>query len=140
MEDQSGRLVQAFQGRLSGLRWELESRRSQLHRLSPGNLIRNNLQRLDDLSRRSRSALENGLLLRRTRMEGLRVYLESLNPLAVLARGYAIVTHATSGALVRSVRQVLTGDNLEVQVQDGIFPAKVLPPGSQPPSSTGGDQ
>ena len=137
LEDQAFRLRQTFQGRLADLRWELETRRSQLHRFSPGNLIRNNFQRLDDISRRGRSALEHSLLLRRTRLEGLRNRMESLNPLAVLARGYAIVTHPVSGEVVHSVRQVLPGDDLEVRVIDGAFPAQAMPPGSHPLPSTG---
>jgi exodeoxyribonuclease VII large subunit len=137
LEDQSFRLRQTFQGRLADLRWGLETRRSQLHRFSPGNLIRNNFQRLDDISRRGRSALEHSLLLRRTRLEGLRNHMESLNPQAVLARGYAIVTHPDSGEVVNSVRQVLPGDDLEVQVVDGAFPAQALLPGSHPLPSPG---
>jgi exonuclease VII large subunit len=49
--------------------------------------------------------------------------LRSLHPQATLARGYAIVEK--SGVAVRSVRDVKSGDALDVRVSDGSFPVHV---------------
>jgi exodeoxyribonuclease VII large subunit len=51
--------------------------------------------------------------------------LEALSPLAVLERGYAVVTLAEDGSLVRSSRQVKGRDDLRVRVADGTFDAEV---------------
>lgn len=135
--ESTNRLSQVFQAQLSGLRWSLETQSSQLLRFSPANLIRNNRQRLDELIRRSRSALDYDLRLRRTRLDGQKTRLESLNPLAVLSRGYALVYHPESGELVRRVSQAHPGNRLEIRLQDGAFPAQVLPIDRQPPDPAG---
>jgi exodeoxyribonuclease VII large subunit len=45
--------------------------------------------------------------------------LETLSPLAVLARGYALVWDASASRLVRSVHQVGVGETLQVRLHDG---------------------
>jgi exodeoxyribonuclease VII large subunit len=49
-----------------------------------------------------------------------------LNPLAVLQRGYAVVTRP-DGGLVVSASQVTPGDAIRVRLGDGGFPARVEP-------------
>jgi exonuclease VII large subunit len=48
--------------------------------------------------------------------------LESLNPLAVLARGYAVVTNKEDGKVISRVSQV--SDVMNVKVSDGEFEVK----------------
>jgi len=45
--------------------------------------------------------------------------LNALSPLAVLGRGYAIVRHHESGAVVKAAQQVQTGDRLHIQLSRG---------------------
>ena len=47
------------------------------------------------------------------------------DPEKVLARGYAVVRHTATGALVRAVGDVTMGDLISVQVADGHFDAEV---------------
>jgi exodeoxyribonuclease VII large subunit len=54
--------------------------------------------------------------------------LNSLNPQAILERGYSIVTQV-DGSLVHSIKQVQPDDNLQVQVSDGEFDVRVQEPG-----------
>jgi exonuclease VII large subunit len=49
--------------------------------------------------------------------------LESLNPLQVLARGYAVVTRMEDGVIVHKVKQARGG--IRVRVSDGEFEANV---------------
>ena len=56
----------------------------------------------------------------------MRARLTSLDPRAVLQRGYAIVQQAATGQVVASVRQVKAGDRLRVMVADGDFETSVL--------------
>ena len=54
----------------------------------------------------------------------LQARLNSLSPLAVLDRGYALVLDA-NGMLVRSARQVAPGDNVTTRLSDGSFTGQV---------------
>ncbi len=51
--------------------------------------------------------------------------LESLSPLAVLARGYAIVRRASDGAIVRGVGDVAPGDRVSLRVAEAELLAAV---------------
>ena len=48
----------------------------------------------------------------------------AVGPKATLSRGYAIV-RTENGRIVRSVGQVKAGEEVDVQVADGRFPATV---------------
>ncbi|MBK9123150.1 MAG: exodeoxyribonuclease VII large subunit [Chloroflexi bacterium] len=75
---------------------------------------------LDGLITRVASARQ----LRRERLNSVIARLEAASPLALLARGYAVVTRS-DGAAVRSTQDVGAGDSLSVRVQDGSFPVRV---------------
>jgi exodeoxyribonuclease VII large subunit len=62
--------------------------------------------------------------LQRTHLLGFEHRLNALSPLAVLERGYAIVSKA-GGELVRSTHQVEPGEDLGVRVSDGSFSVQV---------------
>ena len=56
---------------------------------------------------------------RRQKLGELARTLNALSPLPTLARGYAIVTDAATGAAVTSVKGVSAGDKLRTQLVDG---------------------
>jgi exodeoxyribonuclease VII large subunit len=80
---------------------------------------------LDDFARRGRSALKHRLALNRSSLRGYERRLESLNPLAVLARGYAVVTRRDDGKLVSKVVQAEPDSDIRIRVSDGTFDAIV---------------
>ena len=82
-------------------------------------------QRMDDLEHRSSIAWINRLRLERAQLESAIQRLASLNPISILGRGYAVVTHQ-DGRIVRSIEQVSPGDRLKVQVSDGQFDARAV--------------
>jgi exodeoxyribonuclease VII large subunit len=57
-------------------------------------------------------------------LNALDAQLNSLSPLAVLDRGYALVLDA-HGALVRSATQVAAGDHVLTRLSDGTFTSQV---------------
>ena len=63
--------------------------------------------------------------VRRERLTGLALRLSALNPDAVLQRGYAAVSHGSTGRVIRSVSQVGSGDPIDVRVSDGRFAGTV---------------
>ena len=80
-------------------------------------------QRVDDLLSRAEAATRHSLTLYRERLRGLTGRLVGVSPLGTLERGYAIVHHRETGAVVRSVEQVAPGDTLAIRVTDGEIEA-----------------
>ena len=118
--DLAERLGRISQAALAARHWELNDRLNRLRFQSPQSRLRTDRQRLDDFTRRVEITVQHNLQLRRTCLNGLEQRLASLNPLAVLGRGFAIVSHP-NGPAVRSVTQVQPGDELNVRVSDGEF-------------------
>jgi len=52
--------------------------------------------------------------------------LESLNPLGVLKRGYAVVTRKSDGNLIHKTEQAHLDDEISIRVSDGQFEAKIV--------------
>jgi exodeoxyribonuclease VII large subunit len=121
-------LARSLASLLERLRWTLADRRTALRLVAPLARLANARQRIDELGRRSAEALRHTLALRRAATLGLGQALQAVSPLAILARGYAVVRREDDRALVRSVRQVTAGDALEIRVSDGAFPANVAAP------------
>ncbi len=115
----------ALSARLESIRWRLDGAARALRVLSPGGRMLNLAQRLDELGIRAERALAGWLRARRQELAGLERALASVNPLATLARGYAIVTRADSDLVVTDSAQVDAGDRLWVQVHRGRFAAEV---------------
>ena len=106
---------------LSAKRSNLEQLQNRIKLQSPLYQVLSNRQRVDELLYRADLSLNHFIDIQKTRITGLEKRLSSLNPAAVLHRGYAIVSQ-TDGRIVSSVHQVQAGDYLGVQVQDGRFP------------------
>jgi exodeoxyribonuclease VII large subunit len=94
-------------------------------RASPSGGLARDRQRVDDQLRRAHLAAAGWLRAQRERLAGQGLRLAALDPTRVLARGYAIVTVAPAGALVRSAHQVQAGDDVRIRVADGAFDAVV---------------
>jgi exodeoxyribonuclease VII large subunit len=124
LDELAQRLDRAVQAMLDARRWSLNERANRLRLYSPAARLRGDRQRIDELARRTGTALAHRLLLSRTRLAGLEQRLDSLNPMAVLGRGFAVVSRS-DGSVVRSVAQVSSGDALDVRVTDGSFAARV---------------
>ncbi|MCJ7490669.1 MAG: exodeoxyribonuclease VII large subunit [Dehalococcoidia bacterium] len=85
-------------------------------------------QRVDDVLRLAGTMIDAAFARSREHVGGFLLQLRSLHPQATLARGYALVEK--DGSAVRSVREVKSGDALDVRVSDGAFPARVEPKSS----------
>jgi len=80
-------------------------------------------QRVDDVLRVAGTMVDAAFARSREHVGGFLLQLRSLHPQATLARGYALVEK--DGVAVRRVRDVKSGDALDVRVSDGAFPARV---------------
>ncbi len=119
------RLEQAMLRRLRALASAVELRRAALWAAAPHRQVRERRLRLAALAQRLRGA---GDTLARRRRQGLALLvarLDALSPLAVLARGYAIVTRERDGHVLRSPRDVGVGEHIGVRTEHGRLRAKV---------------
>jgi exodeoxyribonuclease VII large subunit len=112
--------------RLSNLRWSLGQAHNTLARLSPRYAVNTYRQRLDEISLRMERAARVELERKTLHLAHLEQSLRSLNPQAVLNRGYAIVTRTSDGALVKRFDQVNPQDDIRIQVSQGTMDARIL--------------
>ncbi|MCI2262992.1 exodeoxyribonuclease VII large subunit [Xanthomonas indica] len=75
--------------------------------------------RLLALGRRPQAAMARQLQADAQRLRALARALETVSPLATVARGYSILTRADDGSVVRSAAQVAPGDRLRARLADG---------------------
>ncbi|MBB5875913.1 exodeoxyribonuclease VII large subunit [Xanthomonas sp. 3498] len=75
--------------------------------------------RLLALGRRPQAAMARQLQADAQRLRALARALETVSPLATVARGYSILRRADDGSVVRSAAQVAPGDRLRARLADG---------------------
>ncbi|MGB5052518.1 MAG: exodeoxyribonuclease VII large subunit, partial [Caldilineaceae bacterium] len=101
--------------------WErLETLRSRLHRASPQRQIDLARQRLVEREERLHGQMAQRLTALKERLAFGQVRLESLNPTAVLGRGYSIVQNV-DGAVVTGPAGAAVGDSLRVRGAGGEY-------------------
>lgn len=79
---------------------------------------------LDVLTTDMKHSMQTLLSQRKSKAEMLRHKMEALSPLAVLERGYSIVTDR-NGKTLKTIDQVKTGDNISIKLSDGRILADV---------------
>ena len=114
------------------LRERLERIRLVLDQFAPSSIERNVRTYLQPLSQRADHAREEllqrmreGLVRRRHRLELASRELSSSSPLSILGRGYALVTHERTGAVLSSAQGVERGDFLTIRLARGHIRASV---------------
>jgi exodeoxyribonuclease VII large subunit len=117
------RIAAATLNQLAEQKTSLASLVSELRYVSPERRIQSGRQRVDELTRRARSSLSYHLQLQSAQVKGMQRRLQALNPMAVLRRGYAVVTRNDDGSVVSRVAQA--GDEMIVRVSDGEIEVKL---------------
>jgi len=87
--------------------------------------------RLALLGQRLDTAIHRRLEQRSLRLQGLARALDSVSPLATLARGYAVLRDAGSGALLRRAADAHAGQRVDAQLAEGRLRLRVE--GEEPP-------
>lgn len=119
------RLVGAIETRLSAARALLRARGAALRHLSPAARLAERRERLARSAGRLGAAQTALLSASRARVALAIGRLDSLSPLAVLARGYAIARRGDDGRVVRRAHDVAPGDAIVVRVAAGRVGARV---------------
>lgn len=86
--------------------------------------IEQNLELINSLAERSAAAAEHSLNTTFADCKELFGKVEALNPVAVLNRGFAYITH--DGQNVSSVKDVQSDDELDIKLKDGALKAVVI--------------
>lgn len=123
LQGYSDTLTSIISSRLQNDRMVLNSHARALQHLSPRVKLSNARQRIDDLLASLQESMTHDLELQREKISSLSAQLGALNPLNVLARGYAVVRIEPSGQIVRSRRQIKPRQQLSIRVSDGEFDA-----------------
>jgi exodeoxyribonuclease VII large subunit len=124
LQNYKTRILSATLNLLAEQKTSLSSLASQLRYLSPNRRIQSERQRVDELSRRAHASLFHHIQLQSIHIKGMQRRLESLNPNAVLARGYAVVTRNEDGSVVSRVDQA--SYEMTVRVSDGEFEVRKI--------------
>ena len=124
LQNYKTRILSATLQLLAEQKTSLSSLVSQLRYVSPDRRIQSERQRVDELTRRAHSSLFHHIQLQSAHVRGMQRRLEALNPNAVLARGYAVVTRSDDGSVVSRVMQA--GEDMQVRVSDGEFEVRKI--------------
>ena len=126
------RLAQALSLTLHKERVRLDNTAGALHRQSPHHIIGRYRQDLVRLHTQLRHAQHRMLEQRQQELAAAGRHLHAVSPLAVLGRGFAIVTDANEHAARASITQIAVDDQVTVRLVDGQFAAHVRSIKKQP--------
>lgn len=115
------RLQSLISSYINGLKTHLAGLAASYVFKEPENTLRQYSQRLDDLSHRLSLKIRHLHELQYHRLSSLGSRLNSLNPKAILNRGYSITIHTKTGKIVSQPTGLKKGDELETQVAKGRF-------------------
>ena len=124
LRDWRTRLFEALTDDLAARRRTVAHLAARLERLSPQAQVDSARQAVDALLSRAARAVSGDLTLRRERLTGLEKTLQTMDPAATLARGYAIV-YGPDGRVLRRAADVAPGDRLHIRLHEGELRARV---------------
>ena len=125
--------VQSLQNEIAEkLIGKTEKIRILLNQFTPENLERNFMQiiqplflRLDDAKEDSISILRELILKKKHRIELLKADIESSSPMAILHRGFAVVTDKKTGKLIKSAGTLDSGQLVNIQFAEDKVDAEI---------------
>jgi exodeoxyribonuclease VII large subunit len=124
LDDLSARLDAAVQDPIRAQQRDVAELSATVLRHDPRQALARARERLNRGGVRLERAMERALHGWRGDLTALYARLNSLSPLAVLDRGYALVLDE-QGALVRSANQVSAGERITTRLHDGAFTSRV---------------
>ncbi len=124
LDERGQALERAVGNRLQTRQWALRELQSGLLRQSPRERLRRERQRTAEQSRRLNTSIQHRIRLQREQTGAFRARLGALNPLAILQRGYAVVSDR-QGRIIRSVAGVQKDDPIQARLHEGTLEAIV---------------
>ncbi len=87
----------------------------------PLNAVRQHQLRLDEFTNRCNNLISHRIELCRHKLEGLTKQLKTINPEAVLDRGYSLTISLKDGTTITDAATMKKGDRLKTQLKKGSF-------------------
>ena len=125
LDEKSAAMASAFGRQLKSARQHLNILAASPALQSPAAYLEQKEKQLEYLKNKLISAQDRNLSAQKQRYIQNVAKLDAMSPLKVLTRGYAMAEDK-SGALVRSIRQVEKGDELNIRFGDGVVCTTVL--------------
>jgi len=119
------RLRHAAHRRVMWLKARYDGIASQRPFRRPFDLIHDRSRELDEFAMQSNSAMRRMLREYEGRLATMAGKVDSLSPLAVLARGYTITQDARSGDVIRAARRLRVGQSIVTRFSEGTAVSKV---------------
>jgi len=126
VDDALERLQWVFDHRLGLLRQNLLQQKNRLQHAGSQVRLRNEYFMLENMRKNMIAGTLNFLESLKNRLNTQMAVLDSLSPLAVLNRGYAIARRLPDGRIIRKAGEVSKETSVEVKVASGRFEAKVI--------------
>jgi exodeoxyribonuclease VII large subunit len=120
-----GQLTQTVHQRLRDQRTRWVQVNRTLLAANPQSRLQHQHRRAGQLSLAMQRQMTTQLRAKRAHLYALRGRLEALDPLAILQRGYAVLTDAETGEVVSRVEGAAGGRKLRARVSDGEFGVRV---------------
>ncbi|OGP69128.1 MAG: exodeoxyribonuclease VII large subunit [Deltaproteobacteria bacterium RBG_13_60_28] len=125
VDDQAETLARRTHRSLEGCRQQMRLSGSRLFLLSPRRSLILARQRLEQAGEALGQRWHRGLKEQRRHLDYLRSHLQQLNPLAILARGYAVATLLPQQTIIREAKSVPLGATVSVRVARGRLDCEV---------------
>jgi exodeoxyribonuclease VII large subunit len=109
--------------RLERRRWREASQ--ALLRANPQARVNQQRIRATQAHTRLRQEIDAQMRTKRVRLQSLQAQLQTLDPLAIIQRGYAVLHDADTGVLVSRAEQAAPGRRIRARVSDGEFVVRV---------------
>ncbi len=121
-DDLFNRLENAIQVHISGLKKDIQILQNKL--VSPTQIIAQHRLNLDKKNMRLENSMNSNIQNRQYRLKSVMSMLDSLSPMKVVDRGFAIAKN--KGDVVKSVKQIVKKDIIDIQLKDGVIEAEVI--------------
>jgi exodeoxyribonuclease VII large subunit len=118
------RLAQTLRAKSSPLRLAIAEVSARLDETNLRASLAVRRTRIETLASRLETALESVVETRRIRLGGIAKQLDSVSPLKVLDRGYAVVVNRRDGRAVADASAVEIGDELDIRLRRGRVNAR----------------
>ncbi len=117
-------MKESMASRISDIRLRVAAFSKENAKAQLENRLSHNRMRLDYAISSLRREIYNLVAMKKTKVQMLSHKIDALSPLSILDRGYGILT-IKDGKTLRSIKQVKTGDMMEITLADGHISACV---------------
>jgi exodeoxyribonuclease VII large subunit len=125
LDEATDRLRTSLRTYLEGFRQRVQQAFHESMVSSPRSKIQRHLLLVPYLIKRVEESLHTRLAFRRERMRSLIAALDTLSPLAILARGYSIVQTIPDGRMVRKASDVAVNEEVGITLAEGRLMCEV---------------